>query len=434
MKLAPISRAVALASIAGALAATPTLATAAFFEDSKATLEFRNFYMNQDTRHSGETGKQGGNKTNESWGQGIILNYQSGYTEGTVGVGVDVYAAYALRLDGGHNRNPDMFPERKNGTHAERDFSKFAPTAKFKASQSELRVGSLMPRFPAIQANLEGRLLPQIFTGGVLTSKEIDGLTVNLMHLDRVNNRASSNHEGMGLDMRGGQKKGIVIKGKQTSNSFDMAHLNYQFTDSLNAGYSYSRLDNLYKQHLVNGVHTLKLGEQRSLRTDLRVARSKDDGRTNIDNKAFSGMVTYSFGFNKLGLGYQKMTGDTGYAFVGGTDPFLANFVANRDFAAKDEKSWQIRHDYNFAGLGIPGLTMFNRYVKGTGADLGRNAQGQRLSEGREWERDLDVTYAFQEGALKNFSVRWRNSTIRSNVTKSTDENRIILTYKLPLL
>ncbi len=430
MKRAPLSRAIALASLSAAFAAAPSMATAAFFEDSKATLELRNFYMNQDTRHDGDTNKKDkGNKTKDEWGQGFILKYQSGYTEGTVGVGVDVYAAYALRLDGGHNRNPDMFPERKNKTHATRDFSKFAPTAKFKASESELRVGSLMPRFPAIQANLEGRLLPQIFTGGLLTSKEIDGLTVNLMHLDRVNNRASSNHEGMKLDMRGNHDKGIVIKGKETSNSFDMGHLNYQFTDSLSAGYSFSRLDNLYKQHLVNGVHTWNLGEQRSLRTDLRVARSKDDGRTNIDNKAFSGMVTYSFGFNKLGLGYQKMTGDTGYAFVAGTDPYLANFVANRDFAAKDEKSWQIRHDYNFAGLGIPGLTMFNRYVKGTGADLGKGK-----SEGREWERDFDVTYAFQEGALKNFSVRWRNSTIRSNVTKSTDENRIILTYKLPLL
>ncbi len=429
MKTTPLAKAIACASLTGLFAAVPSMASAAFLEDSKASLEFRNFYMNQDTRHNDGAGKLGGNKTKQEWGQGIILRYQSGYTEGTVGVGVDVFGALALRLDGGHNRSPDMFPQRKNGTHSDREFTKLAATAKFKASETELKIGGLMPRFPAIQANLEGRLLPQTFTGGLLTSKEIAGLTLNLMHLDKVNNRASTNHERMGLDQRGGQSKGITIKGKTTSNAFDMAHLNYQFTDSLSAGYSFSRLDNLYKQHLINGVHNWNLGDKRSLRTDLRAARSRDDGRTNIDNKAFSGMVTYSFGFNKLGLGYQKMTGDTGYAFVAGTDPFLANYVANRDFAAKDEKSWQIRHDYNFAGLGIPGLTMFNRYVKGTGADLGANK-----SEGREWERDLDVTYAFQEGALKNFSVRWRNSTIRSNVTKSTDENRLILTYTLPLI
>lgn len=429
MKLAPIYHAVALASITGALATAPAVTSAAFFEDSKATLELRNFYMNQDTRHSGDTNKNSGNKTKSEWGQGFIFNYQSGFTEGTIGVGVDVYAALGLRLDGGDNRSPDMFPPKRND-HSEREFTKFAPTAKFKLSQNELRIGGLMPRFPAIQANLEGRLLPQTFTGGLLTSKEVDGLTVNLMHLDKVTYRSSTDRERMVADVRG--KKNINFKagkGESTSNSFDMAHLNYQFTDSLTAGYSYSRLENFYKQHLVNGVHTWNLGEQRSLRTDLRAARSKDDGYTNIDNKAFSSMVTYSFGFNKLGLGYQKMTGNTGYAYVSMTDPFLNNFVANRDFASKDEKSWQIRHDYNFAGLGIPGLTMFNRYVKGTGADLGKGKP-----EGREWERDLDVTYAFQEGALKNFSVRWRNSTIRSNVTKDLDENRIILTYKLPLL
>lgn len=431
MKTTPLAKAIACASLAGLIAA-PSIASAAFIEDSKASLELRNFYMNQDTRHNDGVGKQAGNKTKKEWGQGFIFRYQSGYTEGTIGVGLDLYGALALRLDGGHNRSPDMFPQNKKsagGSHSEREFTKFVPTAKFKASETELRVGGLMPRFPALQANLQGRLLPQTFTGGLLTSKEISGLTANLMHLDKVNYRGSSNNERMAADTRGA--KNIITKGgkENSSNSFDMAHLNYQFTDSLSAGYSFSRLENLYKQHLVNGVHTWTLGDKRSLRTDLRAARSKDDGYTNIDNKALSGMVTYSFGFNKLGLGYQKMSGKTGYAYLSMSDPFLANFVANRDFASKDEKSWQIRHDYDFAGLGIPGLTMFNRYVKGTGADLGANK-----SEGREWERDLDVTYAFQEGALKNFKVQWRNSTIRSNVTKSTDENRLILTYTLPLL
>ena len=60
------------------------------------------------------------------------------------------------------------------------------------------------------------------------------------------------------------------------------------------------------------------------------------------------------------------MTGDTGYVHARHR-PFLVNFIANREFGAKDEKSWQVRHDYNFAGLGILAANMFNRYVKGTG-------------------------------------------------------------------
>lgn len=429
MKTSPLAKAVALASLGGLLA-VPGLASAAFFEDSKASLEFRNFYMNQDTRNSGDAGKEAGNKTKKEWGQGIILRYESGFTEGTVGVGVDAIGALGIKLDGGHNRSPDNFPQETNGKSVD-NFGKLGGTAKFRLSKTELRVGTLLPRLPAIQANLEGRMLPQMFKGGLLTSKEVSGLTVNLLHLDQVNKRSSTNYESLKLDMRGGHNKGIVAKngGNLDGGAFDMAHLNYQFSDSLTAGYSFARLEDLYKQHLVNGVHTWDLGEKRSLRTDVRVAHSKDDGKTNVDNTAFSAMVTYNFGFQKLGLGYQKMTGDTGYAFVEGTDPFLANFVANRDFAAKDEKSWQIRHDVNFAGLGIPGLTMFNRYVRGTGADLGRGR-----AEGREWERDFDITYRFQSESLKNLSVRLRNSTIRSNVTKDTDENRFIVTYTLPLL
>lgn len=437
MIFSPLARAITLATAGSILMAAPSLATADFINDSKASLGFRNLYMNQDTRHVANTpANEIGNKTKEEWSQAIILKYESGFTEGTIGVGVDVYAATGIKLDSGPNRSPDSFPQRSNGKSVD-NFGKLGGTAKAKLSNTVLQVGTLMPRLPMLQANLEGRLLPQMFTGGLLTSNEIDGLTATLGHIDRVNYRNSTNSERMAMNVVGkniiDKKTGKVVTGKTrdnyTSNSFDLANLNYKWNDSLTTGYSYGRLQGLYKQHIVNAVHVLPLGDQRSLRTDLRASRSTSDGDVRVANKAFSGMVTYNFGFNKLGLGYQKMTGDTGYAYVQGSDPFLVNFVANREFGAKDEKSWQVRHDYNFAGLGVPGLTMFNRYVKGTGADLGTGR-----SEGREWERDFDISYAFQQGALKNFNVRWRNSTVRSNVTKDLDDNRLILAYTLPLL
>ena len=443
MIFSPLARAITLATAGSILMAAPSLATADFIGDSKANLGFRNLYMNQDTRHNDNTKA---NKTKEEWAQAIMLDYKSGFTEGTVGFGIDIYAATGIKLDSGPNRTPDMFPQdsRHNANKDKRSvgsFGKLGGTAKVKVSESVLHVGTLMPRLPILQSNLEGRLLPQVFTGGMVTSNEIKGLTAVLGHIDRVNQRSSSDHERLQMNS---QRKGITSRKTnkaiadepnklKTSNSFDFANLNYKWDDSLTTGYSFARLQDLYKQHMVNAVHLLPLGDKRSLKTDVRLSRSTSDGDYRVDNKAFSGMMTYNFGFNKLGLGYQKMTGDTGFSYVQGADPFLVNYVANRDFAARDEASWQIRHDYNFAGVGIPGLTMFNRYIKGTGADLGRNALGKK-KEGREWERDFDISYAFQEGALKNFNVRWRNSTLRSNVTKSLDDNRLILAYTLPLL
>lgn len=64
-----------------------------------------------------------------------------------------------------------------------------------------------------LQANLEGRILPQLFTGGMITSNEINGLTATLGHIDRVNQRASTNRERMEMNVLG---KGLVDK-KQAS-------------------------------------------------------------------------------------------------------------------------------------------------------------------------------------------------------------------------
>ncbi len=36
--------------------------------------------------------------------------------------------------------------------------------------------------------------------------------------------------------------------------------------------------------------------------------------------------------------------------------------------------------------------------------------------------------------ALKNLGLRWRNAMLRSNHAADVDENRLILSYSLPLL
>ncbi|MDF5977496.1 OprD family outer membrane porin [Pseudomonas aeruginosa] len=57
---------------------------------------------------------------------------------------------------------------------------------------------------------------------------------------------------------------------------------------------------------------------------------------------------------------------------------------------------------------------------------------GQR-GEGREWERNTELQYVFQSGALKNLGIRWRNATFRSNFTRDIDENRLIVSYTPPI-
>ena len=74
-----------LAVVAGTLGLPMTAqeAAAAFIEDSKANLTFKNFYINQDTRNQDRP-------RSEEWGQGFLFEFKSGFTEGPVGFGLDL--------------------------------------------------------------------------------------------------------------------------------------------------------------------------------------------------------------------------------------------------------------------------------------------------------------------------------------------------------
>lgn len=65
----------------------------------------------------------------------------------------------------------------------------------------------------------------------------------------------------------------------------------------------------------------------------------------------------------------------------------------------------------------------------------GDNFERAGVSEGKEWERDTDIGYTFQDGALKNLNVKLRNATFRSNgAGNDMDENRLIVSYTIPLM
>ena len=84
-------------ALAVTLAALANQATAAgFIEDSKATLGLRNFYFDRDDKNTANS-----NNEASEWGQGFIFNYQSGYTEGTVGFGLDAVGLVGIKLDSG---------------------------------------------------------------------------------------------------------------------------------------------------------------------------------------------------------------------------------------------------------------------------------------------------------------------------------------------
>jgi len=423
MQLKPASRTVLSASIAAIALGASNVASAAFIEDSKAAVELRNFYMNRDFRQSGATQSKA-----EEWAQGFILKMESGYTEGPVGFGLDAVGLLGVKLDSSPDRTGTGLLQRDRNApnRAQDDYGSAGLTAKAKLSATTLHVGTLQPVVPVLMRN-DSRLLPQTYRGAWLQSKEVSGLTLDLGKLDRVNQRDSSDNEEMTV-FNGGLRNITFGSGGTASDEFLFAGGRYDWSPQLVTSYYYGGLDGIYDQHNFNLVHVLPLGDKQSFKTDLRYVRSTDDGGSNVDNDAFGALFTYRHGGHGFTGGYQHMRGDTGFAYVAGGDNALINLLQINDFGNEDERSWQVRYDYDFAAMGIPGLTLMTRYVSGDNVDRGAGA-----SEGKTWERNTDIAYVIQSGPLKNLGLKLRNATTRSNFQSDMDENRVIVSYSLPL-
>jgi len=397
-------------------------AGAAFLEDSKATLDLRNFYMSRDFRQGGAAQNKA-----EEWAQGFMLRLESGYTEGPIGFGIDAIGMLGIKLDSSPDRvgtgllkTNSVAPKR-----AKDEYGESGLTAKLRMSKSTLKIGTLQPALPPLMRN-DSRLMPQTFRGAWINSNEIEGLNLDLGRIDRVNQRDSSNNEA--LTVFNGGKRNIVLGQNKTSDEFLFGGGRYQWSPALATSYYYGGLDGIYKQHLVNLVYLLPLGEGQSLKSDLRFAHSGEDGGSNVDNDALGALFTYKIGAHSFGAGYQHLSGNTGFAYVNGADDALINQVQINDFGNQDEHSWQVRYDYDFAALGLPGLTLMTRYISGDNVD-----RGPGLSEGKTWERNTDLGYVIQSGPLKNLGLKLRNATTRSNFLSDMDESRLILSYSLPL-
>ena len=405
-------------AIAGACTlVVPLTACADFIADSKASVELRNFYFNRDFRNGPPTAQR---DSAAEWAQGAMFKFESGYTAGTLGLGIDALGMMGLKLDGGDGSGgTGLLPAdlgSKNGRGSQDEYSKLGLTAKAKVSETVLKVGSLAFRTPVVSSN-DTRLLPATFEGAMLSSKDIDNLVLQGGKLDQIKFNSSSNYQDFTASRIGG-----------VSDDFRFAGGTYNFTKALSTSVYYGNLENVYRQYFGGVVYEVPLAARQSLKFDLRYSKSTEDGNfRNLDNRAANGMVSYTLGSHVISGAYQRMSGDDPFPYIANTDPFLVNFVQINDFGNTQEKSWQLRYDYNFAELGIPGLTFMSRYVNGD------NALVAGQNTGKEWERNTDIGYVIQSGSLKNLGMKIRNATVRSNFGNDLDETRLIVSYTLPL-
>lgn len=417
----PLSAAVFAGTLSLALG-IPAAAHAAegFVEGSKVTLNARNFYIN---RNFVDPAYNGGQNKAEEWTQSFILNVQSGYTPGPIGFGVDALAMLSVKLDGGGGTyGTALLPTHGTGDdrHPADDFGRIAVAAKAKISETEIRVGEWQVVVPVLRAD-DGRSLPQTFEGGMITSKEISNLTLYGGQMRQNSTRDDASMEDM-------------FFGGAGSDRFNFAGGEYAFTDQTKVGLWHARLEDIYQQSYVQLLHTQPISDNLAFTANLGYFTGKDEGSAlagDLDNKTYSGLFGLQTGAHTFYVGLQKVSGDQWMRVNGTSGASLANDSFNSAYDAADERSWQLRHDYNFAGVGVPGLILMNRYISG---DNITTASGD---EGKEWGRESELAYTVQSGALKNLNIKWRNSSMRRDSSFSTnefDENRLIFNYPISIL
>lgn len=412
-----------------------------FVEGSKASLGLRTFGFRNDNRD----GSADPSRT-EEWGQAFVLKYESGYTEGSVGLGLDALLLTGLTLDSGRGRHQGSTMIPSEGDRAVDTWTRFAPTAKARLGKTEIRHGALIPKLPILVAN-DGRLLPQTFEGTQVTSMAIDDLTLTGGLLEHAVGRGSTDSTGLS-----------VPGSPRASNKFYFAGGDWSVTDELKAQYYFAKLEDFYTQHFAGLVHRLPLGDAGAFTTDLRYFKTDSsganssaegraagfatngytsDGTGEIDNDTWSISGTYGIGGHALMLGYQSVS--TGSNFVqpsqgalvdkgaGGASTYLMTDRFIQSFNRAGERTVFGQYSYDFVAMGIPGLKASIMYLKGDDISNGGNRDAS------EWERDLSLDYVIQGGTLKGVGFGWRNAKSHSDLSRNQDQNRLFITYTLPL-
>ena len=424
--LLPQCRAARLSALAVCAGFAAQTQAGGFIEDSTAKLEARTVYFNRDFRDGSTSSPQGASKREET-AQGFILNVQSGYTQGTVGFGLDALGMLGLKLDSSPaDSNSGLLPSTGSDPRRSKDqYAKIGVTAKMRISDTVLKYGALLPDLPLLKYN-DGRLLPNMFNGAMLVSKDVNDLTIMASRLNRYTARDSTDSQDLRLNCKN-KRYGCNI----TADHFNMYGLDYKVNERLTAQYHSAELQDIYRQQFVGLLANQPIGPG-VLSADVRLLKSDDAGSakaSTIDNRALGAMLGYSLGGHKVSAGWQRMNGDTSMPYLDGSNPYLVNYLQVNDFANAQERSWQVRYDYDFKAMGYNGWSFMTRYVNGDNIKVVGRAE-----EGKEWERDTEVKYIVQSGTFKDLSLRFRNATYRTNYSKfarDVDETRLIVSYNL---
>ncbi|WP_010112895.1 OprD family outer membrane porin [Acinetobacter sp. P8-3-8] len=399
-----------------------------FLEDSTGSILFRTGYISRDYKNvAPDTDKS-------SFAQTAIVNIDSGFTKGIVGFGVGVVGDGSFKIGDNNHSGNNMIPRDDEGNPYDH-WARGGANVKARFSNTTVRYGTQVLDLPVLASNT-ARLVPEYFTGTLITSHEIKDLEL-------IAGKFTKNQYSDQIATDQNKLDDAVVWGAK-----------YKFDDQLNASYYGLDSKNALERHYVNANYKYPLANQSSLTFDFSGYHTEWDkdastysstkGDTNVDDRsnniwALSG--TYNQGPHSVMLAYQQNTGNTGYDYGANADGGQSIYLPNSylsDFIGNHEKSAQLQYNLDFGGYGVPGLNWTTAYVYGW--DIKAVSNGVVTDDNaKESEFFNQVKYTVQSGFAKDVSFRARYSHLRADQTYNnvympdTNEWRLFLDIPVKL-
>ncbi len=414
-----------------------------FFEDQHLTATTRNWYANELRRRDStfsytEDGVRKQTPRRINWQQGTIVNYTSGYTQGTVGFSTELALYNAIALD----RDTGDFAGNSNRTLADSDgdavgqWSKMGlGNVKARVSNTVLTMGRQSVNTPVI-AFIGNRALPSSFQGFAVQSDEFNNLSLQAGSFDRVSPRMEQSLDKFRSEY--GDRS-------QTADRLDMFGADYKPTDSLTTSFYASNLEDFWHQYYFGFTHEIGDSKVFALSSNLNYYKTKDAGQSKlgaIDNDTYSLSFTGTHNAHSVSIAYQEVAGNEYFDYAHDTNAiFLANSLLS-DFNGPNEKSLQIAYVLNMAEYGVPGLK-FNIY-QARGWDIdGTHYKGTGYTDvlamdgETHYEYGIGTSYSVQSGPLKATAIRATYTTHRASENQADgniNEFRLVTTIPFNIL
>ena len=430
-------------------------AATGFVEGQSISGTTRNWYANEQLKRGGQFAyKKNGISTDTdrriNWVQGTIIKYNSGFTEGTVGISTEVAAYNAIALDrdrkdlasnngGAPGTRPGAGNNRtltEEGGDAVGQWSKLGlANVKARVSNTTLTAGRQNFSSPMVDV-IGNRALPSSFEGVSLHSEELENLSFDVGTFDRNSPRTEQSQR----KFRTEYANGIV-----ESDHVHTAGITYTPLASLTTSLWATQAEDIWNQYYFGATHVLGDSSVLSLTTGLNYYKTQEEGKAklgNIDNDTYSLSFGLTHQAHTLTFSYQEVNGNEYFDYLHETNGiYLANSLLS-DFNGPNEKSFQVSYGLNMAEYGVPGLK-FNIYqARGWGIDgthyTGTGYDGIQSQDGEHhYEYGIGSTYAIQSGPLKATTVRATYTAHRASENQadgSINEFRLVTTIPFNVL